>query len=100
LNPYPACYRSRFLNIQPSATFTGPLPGLVERAAVNSQLLTAPSALQQRHGYIFILGIAFGAGFATGVPTCKRASHLPLRFTQIVVCRSGPIFGAAGGVTR
>ena len=55
--------------------------------------------------YIFIFFISvfasdFAAGFATGVPMCRTASHFPPLFAQIVVCRSGPIFGATGGVIR
>ena len=42
---------------------------------------------------------AFAAGdigFITGVPTCNRATHLPPRFAQMVVCRSWSNFGSVG----
>lgn len=66
-----------------------------------ARLLTLPIELHKDRHVFFVSGFAFdfAAGFASGVPMCRRAIHFPLRFAQTVLCRSGPMFGAVGGVT-
>lgn len=40
-----------------------------------------------KRAYIFFMSI-LAAPFACRVPMCKSANHFPLRFAQIVECRS------------